>query len=838
MPLTNFNEEDIRKTYRILNHINETEIRLIDPSKKINPKSIFVSTEEDFVKECINAVGKYNVYVGINERCTQGTKKEQVVSLKTIVIDIDPIRSIPNVKGIQNAATKEELECANQTADKIISDFISRRQKEPSKAMSGNGIQLWIPVPNTDLNSEDQRNQVESKVKLFISNLQKKYNTDKVTLDQIGDLPRIIKVIGTLSIKGKNTTERPHRLSQWLKYNDRDEDHIVLDEILSYTPEETLPTITTSKTNKDTRSEIEFVAIKDYLRKGLTKEEIYKKLGKAYEKWKSTPTAYRERTFKIAYAAYLGEYNKPKIRLPKEGILQSEFCEDIGNVLKTKNTIFYRRDSKDIVEVAKIQTEGESKERGNGFVVVTPNRFITLAEKYCTPIVSKCHSTKDEQGNKTEKKFYDVKKSMNSAIAIIVLTSEVFQTKLPEIKRIFTIPIPIMYNDELTFPKKGYDERFQSWLLNDAPDMTNPEMPLKEAKELIEKMLLEFCFENEQDKINAISALLTPYLRGLFPSFNTRTPVFFYLANRERAGKDYLAGITGIIFEGEALEESPISNSEKSAFSTAEELRKKILSAFIAGKKRMHFANNKGHIDNATFEGAITNPIFSDRLLGKSEILSFDNEMDFSLSGNMGVTYTSDLRNRARIINLFLGIENANLRKFSNPNLHEWVLNNRGLILSALYSLVKNWIVKKSQNGTQPFTSFPEWARICGGIMEAAGYASPCTPDKEILNTHGDLETANIKSLFELCYQKRSDQYITKRDITDIIKLDDGEIFGYFNFSEKSDQIKFGLMFDKYINRIFSDITMTVKDNTVRGSRKEYKFTKEPPKTTMWDYTK
>jgi hypothetical protein len=49
----------------------------------------------------------------------------------------------------------------------------------------------------------------------------------------------------------------------------------------------------------------------------------------------------------------------------------------------------------------------------------------------------------------------------------------------------------------------------------------------------------EFCFKDEQDKINAIAGLLTPYLRGLFKNFNTRTPLFFYMANRERAGKDY-----------------------------------------------------------------------------------------------------------------------------------------------------------------------------------------------------------------------------------------------------------------------------------------------------------
>ena len=36
-------------------------------------------------------------------------------------------------------------------------------------------------------------------------------------------------------------------------------------------------------------------------------------------------------------------------------------------------------------------------------------------------------------------------------------------------------------------------------------------------------------------------------------------------------------------------------------------------------------------------------------------------------------------------------------------------------------------------DGTHPFASYPEWARVCGGIMESAGYDSPCLPDKESL---------------------------------------------------------------------------------------------------------
>jgi len=33
--------------------------------------------------------------------------------------------------------------------------------------------------------------------------------------------------------------------------------------------------------------------------------------------------------------------------------------------------------------------------------------------------------------------------------------------------------------------------------------------------------------------------------------------------------------------------------------------------------------------------------------------------------------------------------------------------------------------------GSVPFASFPQWAKICGGIMESAGYDNPCEQDRK-----------------------------------------------------------------------------------------------------------
>ena len=89
--------------------------------------------------------------------------------------------------------------------------------------MSGNGYQIWLSIPEIKI-TNDNRNLIESKIKKFHKELQAKFSDDQnCSIDNIGDLPRIIKIAGTLSIKGKNTDERPYRVAKWESFEGRNE---------------------------------------------------------------------------------------------------------------------------------------------------------------------------------------------------------------------------------------------------------------------------------------------------------------------------------------------------------------------------------------------------------------------------------------------------------------------------------------------------------------------------------------------------------------------------------------------------------------------------------------
>jgi len=416
----------------------------------------------------------------------------------------------------------------------------------------------------------------------------------------------------------------------------------------------------------------------------------------------------------------IGNKETEKLELDEKGRSMSNLCKDVANLLKDKETLFFRPNSRNIVEVGLIKDKDREEKCFTGFLEMSDKRFVTMIEKYCDV-------GRWKKGRYGE--TFEIK-SLATAKAGIILSSQILEESLPQIRRIFTAPIPIIYNKKLTFPKDGYDERFSSWKNYDSVKISNITMDLKEAKKTIEKIYCDFCFSTLQDKTNAIAGLLTPFLRGLFNKFNVATPAFIYTGNRPGLGKDYCAAIPSLVMEGSYKEDTPICNTGSKI--DEDELRKKITTAIRNGRKGMHFSNNKGYLHSGILEKLITDSMWTDRLLRLNEEISYPNELDISLSGNIPLRFDDDIGRRSIFIFQTWAEEDINKRKFNKVDLHGWIIENRELILSALYSLVRNWIDKGKPQGKVK-VGFNQWSEICSGIMESAGYKSPCIKDETII---------------------------------------------------------------------------------------------------------
>ena len=219
---TQIKTEHIRATYAMLAHVSEVELRIFP--KEGYPVVETAATEQAFIEVCKRWNGKAQIYCGMRERRAgflddkkkgKGGDANDIVAVTLTVVDVDPIRAEGFAK---QATTDEELAYAFKASEHLARWHEERGLKAPSRAMSGNGVQLWLPFPRWEVTDEN-RAVIPERLKDFEQECRDALPNDlreKVTIDSIHDLPRIIKVIGTTSIKGDSTPERPHRVSRWI----------------------------------------------------------------------------------------------------------------------------------------------------------------------------------------------------------------------------------------------------------------------------------------------------------------------------------------------------------------------------------------------------------------------------------------------------------------------------------------------------------------------------------------------------------------------------------------------------------------------------------------------
>jgi hypothetical protein len=129
------------------------------------------------------------------------TSDRDVRTRRSILVDIDPVRPT----GI--SSTQDEHVAAIAMAERIRSDLRELGWPDPIFADSGNGAHLIYAV---DLPVDDG-----GLVKRVLEQLSKRYSTPELKVDEkVFNPARISKIYGTLTRKGEDTAERPHRVAR------------------------------------------------------------------------------------------------------------------------------------------------------------------------------------------------------------------------------------------------------------------------------------------------------------------------------------------------------------------------------------------------------------------------------------------------------------------------------------------------------------------------------------------------------------------------------------------------------------------------------------------------
>jgi hypothetical protein len=469
---------------------------------------------------------------------------------------------------------------------------------------------------------------------------------------------------------------------------------------------------------------------------------------------------------KIQKREILKEYKKanqvvdkrPRVIGPGLDRLETLVVADIAKIVAPEKSWFVRNNETVVIEQIPTGFEYSSdpnqkfkiKSHSFGFRALTGLEAKHRIEEFLIPgIVSE-----NEQG---QSEFHAHSFTVDFCNGL-VLSPGLLQRN-PLITRILPVPIPFLVDGKLLYPNPGYDDRFGTFLVPGAPKITP--MDPGQAKNAIIRLHSSFCIKDEQSRTHAYAALITPFSRGMI-NWTTRTPLWLFRANRPRAGKDYLAMLRLLIYEGIAFEEEPMEKNP-------EETQKRLVAMARAGRRFLHFSNQQAYIDHGSFIKALTSESITGRNLGSNraqDALQLPNEMEFSMSLNVGTNWRDDLPGRMRGIDLAYYEEDPNSRTFNDPFLHDTIRQNRDYWLSAIAALFEEW-VRQGQPKGNTFTSYPLWAQVVGGVMVANGLGDPCLPQDDF--GANDRRSQAMKALYLHAWTTHKGKEITKSNIYELI---------------------------------------------------------------------
>lgn len=300
-------------------------------------------------------------------------------------------------------------------------------------------------------------------------------------------------------------------------------------------------------------------------------------------------------------------------------------------------------------------------------------------------------------------------------IANIVL-SRVGQWKFPVVAGVITTPT--LRSDGTVLHKAGYDPATRLFQVRD-PTLKPSYIPLDPTRldaaraiETLNGLLDEFPFVSDLDRSVALSALITPVVRGAV----SVAPLHAIKASTAGTGKSYLADLASAISTGRPCPVISVSPDPK-------ETESRLTGLLLAGFPLISLDNVNGELGGDLLCQAVERPTVRLRRLGGSDIFEIESRATFFATGN-GLRVKGDMTRRTIICNLDAGVERPESREFHHSPVDD-VLENRGLYVAACLTLVRAYIVAGFPGKLRPLASFEEWSDLVRSALVWLGLPDP-----------------------------------------------------------------------------------------------------------------
>lgn len=470
---------------------------------------------------------------------------------------------------------------------------------------------------------------------------------------------------------------------------------------------------------------------------------------------------------------------KPMLMLPGDDSTNTPFIESATNIILANHMNpalaphLFRRHILPVIPVPGDRC----------FIPMKPEYFVSWAERHFVAYKTRY----DRHGDPN-----DVVRPMTKEVANVCLNSLEFTLAMPHIKRTYPIPLPVIPADggAMTLCTPGFHPSTGAFVFEadfpKNPEYLTPEstlissggyyddhLTLHEAVTRLHQLHAYMPFsdwsepflptedspffhpEKEPSPIRLsrslavqIMAMLAMFAGGCIPSQASRLG-FCYNANQQRSGKTLLGKIVVYPVCGTCATQSWRESDE--------DMIKLLDSETLAATTYIFFDNVRGVVASPPLEGFMTTPLWTGRILGRSEMFKAENNALLILTGN-NTQLGSDMQERTLIIDLY--VESADRQDRDGSSISRehrlddiWLsdVENRRSILSALWAIVRHWdAAGRPLASGRPRRGFDVFCEILGGMVQFAGFGDPLERPANLENS-GDTESQDIRSLVEHC---------------------------------------------------------------------------------------
>ena len=297
------------------------------------------------------------------------------------------------------------------------------------------------------------------------------------------------------------------------------------------------------------------------------------------------------------------------------------------------------------------------------------------------------------------------------------ILSRVGDWQFPAIAGVITTPT--IRPDGSLLTARGYDPMTRLYHVQDdlldlrrIPAHPTRDDALKALADL-QYLLKNFPTVNEIDHSVALSALISPVIRGAVPV----VPMHAFRASTAGTGKTFLVDVASAIATSRPCPVATVAKSE-------EETEKRLAGLLLAGFPLICLDNVNGELGGDLLCQAIERPIVQVRPLGTSDIIEIESRATIFATGNV-LRVRGDMTRRTLVANLDAGVERPELRAFDFDPV-ETVLADRARYVAAVLVIVLAHAEAGFPCDTSPLASFSEWSRYVRSALIWLGCADPC----------------------------------------------------------------------------------------------------------------